>query len=546
MQVITTTAVDVNEIQVIATSATPVNEVHSITISPPPGEISINNDWYFSIEFDTTPLGGSLQYSGQISATADASGSRNSLSEILGNMLNIDLPPIVSKSLENPDGGHTYSVTFPLSMKDPPQMKVFMSDLPVVITIIEKGNVLGGTFRLEYEGDITENINFDADASEVQVKFEALTTVGSVNVFRGAADDQNGFSWEIEFISNLNSGNLDDIVPYGDGLTTSNLENGAKVQVVGGGTDGSYIGGSFQVQFGKILERYCIICESSTLHVFQPRAILKPFFVDGETSSAISCDADAASFKSALSDLTAIRHIAVSRSPGDNVGGYSWTVSFLDDVSHYHQGDLPGLTTISNLVGGSGYEPQITVTELRKGTVKEVQVISVTAGGGIVDTSSSFCLKFGGQITNDILAIPADGLSCSGTRAAQQVITTSTEDTTGGGGDNAISPLTNLALLYGGSSTNSFSANEGSCETTASIIEVELERLPNFHDVTVTGTDSGMGLGGCIWVVTFNSFIGNPAMLEGESVGFVSRQSYVSPLSILLMPVYVEHFPHTF
>lgn len=48
----------------------------------------------------------------------------------------------------NPDGGHTYLITFPMSMGNVPEMKVFMTDMPVSISTVEEGNELDGSFRL--------------------------------------------------------------------------------------------------------------------------------------------------------------------------------------------------------------------------------------------------------------------------------------------------------------------------------------------------------------------------------------------------------------
>lgn len=251
VQGITTWTPDVNEIQVITTSATPLGEVQAITVSPPPGQISVNGAYSFALSLDTTAKGGSLEYSGQISATADENGSRTSVSEILGSMLNIDSTPVVTKSGLNPDGGHTYTVTFPTSMGNIPQMQLFLSDLPVSVATIEDGNVLSGSFQLEYSGELTTQIPFDASESIFRMELEKLPSIGTVAVTRGPKDDQYGYSWQVEFTSDMNSGNLENIVTHGEGLMTSNDIGGSMVKITHGGRDGSYIDGSFQVEFGK-------------------------------------------------------------------------------------------------------------------------------------------------------------------------------------------------------------------------------------------------------------------------------------------------------
>lgn len=80
----------------------------------------------------------------------------------------------------NPDGGHTYLVTFPTSMGNVPEMEVFMSDLPVSIMTLQHGNELEGSFRLEFMGELTADIPFDSSSFEMQISLENLGTVDAV------------------------------------------------------------------------------------------------------------------------------------------------------------------------------------------------------------------------------------------------------------------------------------------------------------------------------------------------------------------------------
>ena len=252
LQTISTTVVDVNEVQVITSFATPINEIQEITVSPPPGADELKSSWSYAIQLDTTSNGGSLQYSGQISTLAPSSGSRDSLADIISNMINVDVGVEVTRLPQNQDGGFSYLVTFPLSMKNLPQMEIFSSDVPVSTRTIEDGNLVSGTFRLGFDGQTTESINFDADASEMQEKLQALSTIGTVNVFRGSADDQNGYSWEIEFTSDFNGGDIGNVVIYDDNLTATNPSGLAWLELSEGGTDGSYIKGSFRLEYGTL------------------------------------------------------------------------------------------------------------------------------------------------------------------------------------------------------------------------------------------------------------------------------------------------------
>ena len=242
--------------------------------------------------------------------------------------------------------------------------------------------------------------------------------------------------------------------------------------------------------------------------------------IDGEVSSDIPYDADAGTLKDAVEVLSTLNKVDISRSKVNDNGGYTWTISFLDDDSHRHRGDMSDFIVHSSLTDESGQVPSVTVKELRKGTLKEVQRISINAAGAYVDPSSSFILKFMNETTNSILALPLDGTSCSGSKVARQIITTSTDDTILEGGDNAVSPKTNFTLTYNGYTTRQIVANSGTCSEKAYTIEQELEMLPNLYDVTVSGNDSENGDEGCAWIVEFNSEMGNPELLTGKSSSF--------------------------
>ena len=491
IQSITTAIEDINEVHVITTSATAHGEVQRITVSPPPGESIVESTYTFAISLDTTSTGGSLQYSGQISATAAPDGSRASVRDVLGSMSNVEEMPTVTKSTTNADGGHSYTVTFPPSMRNMPQMEVYVSDVPVTIETVADGNVLGGTYRLEFGGEMTEAIPADASPAIVQSRLENLMTVGgAVGVSRSDADDQGGYSWEIVFLSA--KGNLPDLIPHGEGLTTTNDQVGGAAIVLDSsrGIDGSFIEGTFVLKFG------------------------------GETTEPLPSDADASTVREALESLSTIEKVDVKRSSDVDIsGGFTWTIRFLEEGARIHRGDVPPLMVQSTLTGGgSTATPTVTVAEVRKGTFMEVQTIAITAGGASVDPTSTFRLSFRGEETGDIYALPAGGSTCLGSTAAKQIITTSTEDTTGEGGDDTVSHLTHFTLTYEGYTTAQIPANGIglTCEDTAATIAEELEQIPPLYSVTVAGGGSSGEGGdeGCSWVVTFESVVGNPELLQ--------------------------------
>jgi len=219
--------------------------------------------------------------------------------------------------------------------------------------------------------------------------------------------------------------------------------------------------------------------------------------------------------KKLLQDLNSIGEIDVSRSEKSVVGGYTWTISFLEDLAGTNYGDVTELLIVSNLFGGSGSEPTVKVEEVRKGTWKEVQRISISAGGLGVDPLSSFRLEFLGQTTNDILALPLGGTTCLGSTAAKQLIRTSTEDTSTGGGDDTVSPLTTFTITYKDYVTDPINAHIDSCTDTASKIAENLSMIPLLNRVQVSGKETDASDNGCEWEVTMLSVTGNPELLQG-------------------------------
>ena len=151
-----------------------------------------------------------------------------------------------------------------------------------------------------------------------------------------------------------------------------------------------------------------------------------------------------------------------------------------------------------------------------------MQTISIDGGGDNVDPTSAFKLRFGGEVTGDIPALPMGGSTCLGSTKAKQIITTSTVDTSGIGGDDSTSHLTSFPLSYEGYTTSKIMANAASCEETSNVIATELMRLPPLYEVGVSGEDTAADDEGCSWTVTFLSAVGNPELMKGE-LKFVLR-----------------------
>jgi hypothetical protein len=75
---------------------------------------------------------------------------------------------------------YAYSVTFPSIMGDVPQMIVHPSQLTpagvanAAANTFTEGNVISGTFTLEFEGEITTPLPYDASEDEVIDALQAL------------------------------------------------------------------------------------------------------------------------------------------------------------------------------------------------------------------------------------------------------------------------------------------------------------------------------------------------------------------------------------
>jgi hypothetical protein len=256
IQSITISLEDIDEVQFVKASAVSRGEVQAITISPPPGETTLKSVYSFSLKINMTNFGGSINYSRPIPATADALTLRSFLQEIMTETnANLD----VSDLEMNSNQGYTYLVTFPASLKNVPPLEVYLSDVPVFISTLENANLLQGSFRLEYNGEITQDISVTAEATQVKSALEELESIEKVLVTRSTVDDQDGSTWRIQFISDENGGDLQDLIVHSENIFTTNDVGGENVELTMGGINGSYIDGSFVIIFGKISSFICVV-----------------------------------------------------------------------------------------------------------------------------------------------------------------------------------------------------------------------------------------------------------------------------------------------
>ena len=192
---------------------------------------------------DSTSRGGGRYTSGIVMHdAADSRGSgpvRTSLEEVLEAMPNIG-DVNVSRAGPDAQGGYEWTVTFDPSFGDIPQLFIAQSGLESIgaaidVQTLRDGAMLGGHFRLSYEGEQTEAIPVDATEGQVKDALQALVTIDSVNVrsvpppavapilpaafasqvaaaSAGLQGPIGERAWEIKFTSDFNKGQLESLV----------------------------------------------------------------------------------------------------------------------------------------------------------------------------------------------------------------------------------------------------------------------------------------------------------------------------------------------
>lgn len=106
-----------------------------------------------------------------------------------------------------------------------------VADVQAVRVSVADGNFMAGSFSLEYNGQVTGSIPFDASAVEVETALEALCTVGDVAVSRGLGPANGGYTWLVTMVAVAEGGEAGD----GRVSTSSALQTVAshKLQVDG-------------------------------------------------------------------------------------------------------------------------------------------------------------------------------------------------------------------------------------------------------------------------------------------------------------------------
>ncbi|KAG6623132.1 Titin isoform N2B [Phytophthora cinnamomi] len=231
---------------------------------------------------------------------------------------------LVSQSLVDEQGGYLWTVAFNDSEGDLPQF-ICAVDATFTAAIgtgcetgtLTDGNVLSGSFLIEASAPIP----FNADAGTMKAALEAMSWVGTVQVKQSAPSPQLGYTWTITFLDYR--GDVPTLL-----VTSSLVGTGSQISVQEV-RKGNALGGNFTLAY------YSSVTDPIDF---------------GALAMAATASPDGSSMQEKLEALDVVGQVSVQRSDPDKEGGYSWVVTFLDDVLNL--GDLPLLQgDASNLTG---------------------------------------------------------------------------------------------------------------------------------------------------------------------------------------------------
>ena len=207
------------------------------------------------------------------------------------------------------------------------------------------GNQIAGSFTLTLRGHTTEAIPYNAAATTLKARLEALDNIGTVDVERGSPTTQRGYVWSVTFLSNpgqfpASSGDM--ALMVGDGARLTGFDSDVVVSPVQDGA--TPLGGTFTLTFGGAL-----------------------------TTGPLRHDSTSMDVKAALEALPDIGSVQVDRLV--QTDGYLWSVTFdgcrvVDGADVCTRGDVDELVPDASLLVG-GYAanvPTVVVQETTKGT----------------------------------------------------------------------------------------------------------------------------------------------------------------------------------
>ncbi|KAL8005500.1 putative ankyrin repeat and fibronectin type-III domain-containing protein [Plasmopara halstedii] len=244
---------------------------------------------------------------------------------------------LVTQSIADEQGGYIWTVVFDDSRGNLPQFICAVDSNTFTATdsgcetdTLTNGNVLSGTFLLE----TSSPIQFNTDANTLKSVLEAVPRIGRVQVTQSAPSPQFGYIWTITFLENTGD------VPM---LRVTNLLVGTGNQIlVREVRKGNTLGGTFTLTY----------INTETAPISWNAAAMATLTLDGT------------SLQEKLEALDAVGRVNVVRTGPDEEGGYSWSVTFLDDL--LNPGDLDLLKGDSRALIGEG--ALVYIQEIIKGS----------------------------------------------------------------------------------------------------------------------------------------------------------------------------------
>lgn len=213
-----------------------------------------------------------------------------------------------------------------------------VADVQAVRVSVDDGMYISGSFFLEYNGQTTGSIPFDASAAVVKNALESLCTIGNVAVVRSLGPANGGYTWLITVTAGAENGGTGD----GQVSTTSSL------QTVG--SHKLHVDGQNLLVCGDAARSGCWSDPDSTsvgLETKQEtqRVLCQPvtdFNITfmGETTEPLSSLANSTEIEAALEALYNIGDVTVTGACDSTAAAPYVYVTFENDA-----GDLPALTS---------------------------------------------------------------------------------------------------------------------------------------------------------------------------------------------------------
>ncbi|CAM9134493.1 unnamed protein product, partial [Chrysoparadoxa australica] len=396
------------------------------------------------------------------------------------------------------DDGSTWEVRFLERTITPPAIDCGAQAL-VNITQSASGAALGGTFSLVYGTEVTDEIEHNASAAEVQAALEDLDAIDSVLVTGGdIADANGGRTWMVEFTGPGVEGNVPALSAIPTNLTGSNPFISITEEMVG-----NEPGGYFSLQQDT-----------------RPTGFQDPY------SGLIYAGASAEEVASAVMQLSGLSYVEASvERVLPAIGPVAWKLTFA-----HHDG--------SGLTGQSGDILQLNPFQEELSGLNATVVTSTlqegqdVIGGSFNITRSGVSEAVPHDASAEVVAAALDALGLpSGTEVTRAAsgdtggyiwsvtlpflesldgdsMVVGDDELTGMSAAASAARITPVAMPLGGTFTLSFEGEETyplPFDAEAEEMEEALEELPGLPNVTVSSTSVNDISGARDWTITFET-----------------------------------------